>query len=116
MNDQRHWPIRKQKDTAGAQPELSLEKLNLRFADNVYFAAPGQGAFNWGTSWGRHESYPALEEFRASLGIDTGSRMIEPRFVNPGANDFRLDPATMSTLKECYPQGPVPGVSLGTPP
>ena len=116
MNDQRHWPAQKQKETAGAQPELSLEKLNLRFADNIYYAAPGQGAFKWGTSWGRHESYLTLEEFRAGLGIDTGSRMIEPRFANPGANDFRLDPATMTNLKECYPQGPVPGVSLGPPP
>ena len=88
--------------------------MNPHFSDNGYFAASDQGWFQWGTSWGRHESYATLEEFRAALGIDTGSRALHPNFIDPLANDFRLTPDAIAEWKANYPQGPVPGTDLGT--
>jgi hypothetical protein len=138
MKDGRQWPAKtaeiqaapasnasKPGDIAGAyaakdsngQPEgLTLEKLRLRFEDNVYFAGPGQGWFEWGVTWGRHRSYPNLGDFHAELGIDKGSRVAEPGFANPSGLDYRLIAEAMKGLSQSYPQGPVPGVVLGALP
>ncbi len=135
MKDNRHWPAgsapatqtgttaaAKPGDIAGAyaaktddgQPQgLTLEKLRLRFENNTYFAAPGQGWFTWGPSWARHKSYAGLSEFQSDLGIDSGGRVLDPGFADWLQLDFRLRPETMALLKESYPQGPVPGVLLG---
>ena len=135
MKDGRQWPAKakdrqadetgdtpKPGDIAGAyaakdrngQPQgLTLEKLRLSFVENVYFAEPGQGWFEWGVSWGRHKSYPKLSDFQADLGIDLGSRVCDPGFANLSALDYRLSAEAMVTLKQSYPQGPVPGVILG---
>lgn len=118
VDDQRHWPG---KAVAGDSPSiesgqpvaLTLEKLRLRFADNVYWAAAGQGWFQWGPPWARHEQYASLAEFRTGLGLDTGGQAVEPAFANVAALDFRLAPERLAAMKHCYPQGPVPGVILG---
>jgi hypothetical protein len=136
MNDGRQWPAKKTEasptpgttadkpaDIAGRynakddhrQPTgLSLKKLNLRFADNVYFADVGQGGFEWGVAWSHHKSYARLADFQTGLGIDHDSRVIEPAFANFSALDLRLAPEAMGRLKPDYPQGTVPGVVLGT--
>jgi hypothetical protein len=135
MKDGRHWPVKAQEhptnpaagrvtpdDIAGAytakddqgQPQgLTLDTLRLSFRDNVYFAGPGQGAFEWGVTWGRHKSYSRLNDFRAELGIDSGSHVLDPGFANLSAMDCRLSPEMMAEVKACYPSGPVPGVILG---
>ncbi len=135
MKDNRHWPSGRQAtnqpaqdltatpaDIAGAygaktesgQPGgLTLERLRLRFEANVYFAAPGQGWFNWGTLWARHESYKGLGEFQTSLGIDTGGRVLDLKFADVLQLDFRLSAEDMRPIEGSYPQGPVPGVRLG---
>jgi len=64
-------------------------------------------------SWGRHRSYPKLSDFQADLGIDLGSGVFDPDFANLSALDYRLSAEAMVTLKQSYPQGPVPGVILG---
>lgn len=138
MKDNRHWPassaptnqtgaavIAKPGDIAGAytaktsegQPQdLTLEKLRLRFENNVYFAAPGQGWFKWGPTWERHKTYPSLREFQSNLGIDADSQVLDPGFADLLQLDFRLCEETMSLLKESYPREPVPGVILGVRP
>ena len=138
MKDNRHWPASnmptnqrgaavtaKPGDIAGAyapktsegQPQgLTLERLRLRFENNVYFAGPGQGWFKWGTSWARHKYYTALSEFQSDLGIDANSQVLDPGFVDLRRLDFRLRAKSMSLLKESYPRGPVPGVILGVSP
>ena len=138
VKDNRHWPANLSTRTSGGsanpaavtgsatnpaaaspagQPEgLMLEKLRLQFAENVYFAAPGQGWFNWGVSWGRHKRYASLAEFQADLGIDTAGAVLDPGFANPAAGDYRLPSERMARLKQSYPQGPVPGVALGVEP
>jgi hypothetical protein len=135
VKDNRHWPAEgqgtrppvanavKPDDLAGAyvtrdergQPKgLTLEKLHLQFHGNTYFAAPGQGWFHWGPSWTRHEHYRALREFQTELQIDTQSQVFDPGFNDMLQRDYRLKPETMAVVRDCYPQGPVPGVLLGT--
>jgi len=138
MRDGRQWPARRQppeatpgKGTAepgdiaspytaktdqGQPAGLSLEKLRLNFAENCYFAGTGQGWFNWGVTWGRHKSYANLADFQTDLGLDNGSRVLAPSFPNLRALDCRLSPALMAALRPCYPEGPVPGVALGSLP
>jgi hypothetical protein len=135
VKDNRHWPAgsgpQNQEEPSGAakpgdiaaayaaradkgHPQgLTLDALNLRFANNVYCAAPGQGWFKWGTTWGRHSVYSNLSQFQSELGIDTGSRVLDPRFADLLTLDLRLAADTMSALEESYPRGPVPGVLLG---
>ena len=134
LKDGRQWPAKgvegqavhgasasKPGDIAGAssagrngEPKgLTLEKLRLSFVENVYFAGPGQGCFEWGVPWGRHKSYPNLSDFQTVLGIETGSRLLDPGFANLSGLDCRLSGAAMSALGQNYPQGPVPGVLLG---
>jgi hypothetical protein len=99
------------------QPQgLTLEKLRLRFEDNIYFAAPGQGWFEWGVTWGRHKIYSNLTEFQTDLRIDTGSRVWEPAFADLIALDLRLSREAMERVDQNYPQGPVPGILLGVKP
>jgi hypothetical protein len=101
-------------DTIAGQPQdLSLEKLRLRFEHNIYFAALGQGWFNWGPTWARHQRYSSLGEFQSALGIDTGGEAFEPPFADLRQFDFRLPVEAMASLKDRYPRGPAPGVLLG---
>jgi hypothetical protein len=137
MKDNRHWPAKPTggaskasasasagsatepspaKGPAGQTQGLTLEQLRLQFIENIYFAAPGQGWFNWGVSWGRHKRYPTLAEFQAELGIDSAGAVLDPGFADIAAGDYRLRTDMMARLKEQYPQGPVPGVTLGVRP
>lgn len=134
VKDKRHWPAAgvgdpggaastaKSGDLAGAyvssdskgQPSgLALEKLHLQFEDNVYFAAPAHGWFNWGVPWTTHKKYDSLTVFQHELGIDREGRVLDPQFVNPAERDFRLKDPLFFQIQQNYPQGPLPGVSLG---
>ena len=100
---------------SAAQPQgLTLEQLRLHFQDNVYFAASDQGWFAWGTDWRRHEIYATLSDFQSALGIDRGSQAFNPQFADIAQRDFRVSQEMFSRLKESYPRGDVPGVTLGT--
>jgi hypothetical protein len=115
--DDRHWPeAPRDNSIASAAPEsgkLNLRELNLQFEDNVYFANSNQGWFNWGTTWRRHQVYPSLQAFQKELGIDRGSRVLDPVFADVLARDFRLRPERLSILESQYPRGTVPGVLVG---
>lgn len=133
VKDNRHWPAGKlstnsaatgarptdiavaygAKTIAGQPQGLTLEKLRLRFENNVYFASPGRGWFKWGTTWGRHQSFADLREFEAGLGIDSGSGMVDPGFADVFRRDFRFGPEEMERFRESYPRGAIPGVILG---
>jgi hypothetical protein len=128
--DGREWPAAIQKSMAeklaeeasrtktntGEPTDLTLEKLHLSFFENIYFAGANQGWFEWGASWKRHKSYASPTDFQTGLGIDQGSRALDPCFANLSAVDCRLPARVMTTVSQCYPQGPVPGVILGTQP
>jgi hypothetical protein len=119
--DSRNWPspekrVAAETNLASAtdpkQP-LTLENLRLRFEANDYFAAPSHGMIEWGTTWGRHKSYPTLADFQSELGIDRQSSVLDPAFSNFSARDFRVSRDVMRRLEACYPQGTVPECSLG---
>lgn len=129
MKDGRHWPAAGKthnRVATGAEPTpserpdqpqaLSLKELRLRFEDNVYFAVPGQGWFEWGVSWGRHKSYPTLGGFQADLGVDTGGQVLDPAFSDMSARDYRLSRQAMDRLAQDYHKGQIPGVVLGAQP
>ena len=108
MEDNRHWPA------SGESKDLTLEKLNLRFENNIYFALLNQGWFKWGPSWSRHEIFPSLSKFQQALQIDSGSQTTDPSFADLRRLDLRVSAKTMGLVKERYPRGQAPDVSLGT--
>jgi parallel beta-helix repeat protein len=107
--DERHWPRALQQGKA----ESSLDKLNIRFANNLYAANAGQPLIVWGPLWGRHIVYSRLEDVRRALGFERGSRFAPARFGNYAARDFRLPKESEAFRMHCYPRGEVPGVLLG---
>ena len=132
IKDNRHWPAKaasnesaapgKREDIAAAyvaktnegQPQgLTLDSLRLRFEDNVYFAATGQGWFTWGPTWARHKNYASVVDFQSDLKIDSGGRALDPGFADLLRLDFRLPAPEMALLKQSYPHGAVPDVILG---
>lgn len=113
--DERHWPKAMQTTSPVARPS-SLEDLNLRFESNLYCPAPGQGLFNWGTTWKKHRKYETLEAVQKELSLDQHSRVAEFPVEAFAALDLRVAADSPAVTMGCYPQGPVPGVRLGTAP
>ena len=133
VNDGRHWPAALQeasgkekgkaardlaadylaRDTAGAPVGLTLEKLNLTFANNLYGAQPWQELFQWGVEWKRHRKYAKLEEVQSELKLERGSRTADLGIDNILARDFRVTANSPALKMGCYPRGDVPGVKLG---
>ena len=133
VKDNRHWPAGdtaapRESNTAktgdiaerysaksnqGQPRNLSLQKLNFRFESNAYAANPGQGRFNWGVTWARHQRYSTLEEFQSALRIDRNSATISIPFADLTRSDFRIPRDAEPLLKAAYPKGTVPGVALG---
>ncbi|HVZ15660.1 MAG TPA: right-handed parallel beta-helix repeat-containing protein, partial [Terriglobales bacterium] len=123
VTDNRPWPaVAHEAVSRGGGSEktktetaaLTLEKLHLSFDENIYFSAPDAHLVEWGVPWRRHKTYASLEAFRDELGLDRGSRFLSPPFRNVNGLDFRLSSDAMADLGSSYPQGPVPGVELGS--
>jgi hypothetical protein len=106
VKDNRHWPA------SEGPKELTLEKLNLKFLDSIFFALPNQGWFKWGPTWSRHEVYPSLSQFQEKLRIDSGSETVNPRFAELRALDLRIADPDEKT-RASYPRGEIPGVTVG---
>ena len=101
---------------APAPFDVNLEKLNLRFEQNAYFANTGQGWFEWGVSWGRHKNYGSLAEFQSDLHLDSGSVVLTPEFLNIPGWDFRVGPSAVQALRQTYPTNQVPATRMGPAP
>jgi parallel beta-helix repeat protein len=125
--DERHWPksslvTRDPWPTAeGSAPpvqstDLSLEKLNLKFESNLYCPASGQGLFNWGTTWKKHQKYESLEAVQEELSLDQNSRVTEFHIEDFHSLDLRVLGGSPVLTMDCYPRGTIPGVRLGTVP
>ncbi len=132
VDDQRHWPTAMQdkavetgksaadmaaeyqaKTRDGQPVGLSLEKLNIKFSDNLYAVEDGEELFNWGTTWNRNKRYSSLDDVRKELNMEQGSRCEPVVFGDYHTHDFRM-PADSSAIKMgCYPQGTIPEVQLG---
>jgi hypothetical protein len=133
VDDGRHWPAALQaasekekgkaardlaasyqaKDKIGSPAGLSLEKLSIRFENNVYDARPWQGLFHWGVDWKRHKKYANLDDVRAELKFETGGQTGDFKVADFWARDFRVSSASPLLKDGCYPKGGVPGVKLG---
>lgn len=135
VSDERHWPQAMQekkadggeaaqdqakdyiaKDKNGQPVGLSLEKLHLTFADNLYAAPDGQGLFHWGAAWRRSKRYDSLAAVRKELGLEQGSAVRPFAFADYPTRDFRVPAGSPALKMACYPQGDVPGVRLGVLP
>lgn len=103
----------------GYPANLSLDKLNLRFANNLYDGGDAGAIFHWGTSWRRHEYFDgpsALEKVRTTLNLEQGSVVAPFTFGDWLMRDFRV-PASSPALKmKAYPQGAIPGALTGVLP
>jgi parallel beta-helix repeat protein len=130
--DERHWPPALQQkpadlkqgapttrlgdmdlDEKGWPVNVTLDKLKLTFADNLYATAQGQPLFSWGCAWRHNKRYGTLDDVRQELGLEQGSRCEPFVFADYLTRDFRV-PADSPALKmKCYPEGAVPGVRLG---
>ncbi len=110
VGDERHWP----KSMQAAPPDgaslvaspSSLEDLNLKFENNLYSPAPGQGLFNWGTAWKKHQYYETLEAVHKELSLDQNSRVAEFHVKDFAALDLRVPADSPAVTMGCYPQGP----------
>jgi hypothetical protein len=117
IEDERHWPAAAQQgEAARGGGDLSLEKLDLKFQSNAYYAAPGQGLLNWGVPWREHREYASLDDVRRELELDEGGAVTQPGFADYAARDLRVPADSTIVSMGCYPRGPVPGVTLGTIP
>jgi hypothetical protein len=95
---------------------LSLEDLKLTFASNLYWPGPGQDLFNWGVTWKKCRKYESLEVVQKELSLEQNSTVSEFHVEDYSALDLRV-PSDSPVLKmDCYPQGSVYGVLLGTAP
>ena len=101
------------RDLKGQPTDLVLDRLRLTHTGNLFFAAPGQGLFNWGARWRHCRRYESLEKVREELSLEAGSVTADPGFADIAARDFRVPAASPALKMGCYPQGEVPGVRLG---
>lgn len=126
IDDERHWPksmqegiVNKQgqgdsNSTKGLHYGSALEDLVLTFRDNIYCPGPGQGLFNWGVTWKRHKRYMDLDTVHRELSFARGSRIADIGFKNFHKLDLRVSMNSPAIQMQCYPNGNVPGVRLGT--
>ena len=131
VDDQRLWPRAMQEnngdktaapgDVAAAYvadktktpPNLSLEQLNLKFANNFYVPGENGGLFNWGAEWKRNRKYTDLAGVQTELNLEKGSAIAPLEFADERNRDLRIPADSLALKMKCYPQGEVPGVTLG---
>jgi hypothetical protein len=99
---------------AGAPRDVSLESLEIGFTGNVYSPGPGQELFNWGPAWQRNRRFRGLDEVRNELGLEADSIVVPIQFADYHRRDLRVPPDSPALQMHAYPQGEVPGVTLGT--
>ncbi len=126
IDDQRHWPKSLQESPAAQQGRtddkpaegppagMSLEYLDLTFENNLYYPAAGQGLFNWGVTWKKNKKYPDLDAVRRELGFERGGEVADIAVKDFRKLDLRVPAGSPAIRMQCYPQGDVFGVKLGT--
>jgi len=80
----------------GALVDLTLDKLQLSFENNLYAVHLGQGLFHWGCEWSRHKMYASLEDVRADLKVDKDSRVGEFLILNYHTRDFLVPTSALA--------------------
>jgi hypothetical protein len=107
----------KAKDRQGVPPDLSLEKLNFRFSNNLLTPGDNGALWNWGLPWtDKKRFYTDLNVMRRELNIDQGSVVAPFAFADYHTRDFRVPADSLALKMNAYPRGEVPGVLLGVLP
>ena len=97
------------RDEKGQPVGLSLEKLNIKIDENMY----------WGDSypdlllWGDAMKFQSLNNVRTDLNFETGGQIIDPQFADWKNLDLRVPKDSPLIKLGCYPEGDIPGVKLG---
>ncbi|BCM89152.1 hypothetical protein IAD21_00996 [Abditibacteriota bacterium] len=103
----------------GAPTGLSLEKLNIRFNNNLYDPGDSGAVFHWGTDWRYHEYFDGtdgLPKLRARLGMEQGGVVAPFPFADYLTRDFRVPAGSTALKMKAYPQGNIPGALTGVLP
>jgi len=137
VRDARHWPRAKQKEMTPKQfenfllddpvttPYLAkdgeepvgrcLENLELRHENNFFARSDNQKLFIWGVPWHKPVEYDDLSKVAGDLlDLERGSCEGRLPFADYHALDLRIPDDSEAFTMECYPQGDVPLVRLGT--
>ena len=61
---------------------MTLEKLAIRFENNLYDVQPWQKLVVWGVEWKRHKAYSKLADVQAELNLEFGSQLATAGFVD----------------------------------
>jgi len=102
--------------TEGEEPlGRSFETLGLSHENNFFAKGENQKLYMWGVPWQKHRFYSAIENVRKDLpDFENGTREGVLDFADFRTLDLRLPEGTDVLEMNCYPQGQVPGVTLGT--
>ena len=134
--DARHWPRALQVEMASARARESLsrnertdpyqatdgkepqgrsfETLGIKHENNFLAKSGNQRLFLWGAPWQKHRYYNEIEDIRQDLpNFEDGTREGTLTFADDRVLDFRLSENSDVWEMNCYPQGQVPGVTLG---
>lgn len=96
------------KDEEGQPIGLSLEKLNIRVDNNVYWADTISTLYQW-----PEIRYKTLDEVRKDLKFEENGIVADPKFADWKKLDLRVPKDSPLIVRGCYPQGRIPGVKTG---
>lgn len=105
------------KGETGKPKDLSLEKLNLTFNNNVYAPAENGRIVRWGPDWAKkNRVYTDLKTLQSDLNLDKTSVVAPVQFADIASLDLRVPADSIALKMGAYPRGEVPGVKLGVLP
>ena len=95
-------------DEQGQPLGLSLEKLNIKVDNNIYWGGTNRVLYQWGDL-----KFESLEQIRNNLNFEENGKIIDPRFADWKNLDLRVPKDSPLLRAGCYPKGEIPGVKLG---
>ena len=93
----------------------SFETLNIKHENNFFAKMDNQKLYMWGVPWSKHRYYDTLENVQTDLPDFEGNAKVgKLDFADYRTLDLRVPEGSDVLKMNCYPQGQVPGVILGT--
>jgi hypothetical protein len=107
------WPSSLDAEMQGFIAE-QRESMQLRHENNFFAPSSPSSTLLSGIFSGQNRSFNNLEALHAVRpDLEAGSRVGSITFANRNALDFRIPANSEALQMGCYPQGDVPGVTLG---
>jgi hypothetical protein len=88
---------------------LSLEKLNIKVDNNIYWGDSIPTLYQW-----TEKRYKKLEDVNNDLKFEANGKTIDPQFADWEKLDLRVPKGSALIGRRCYPEGRIPGVKLGS--